>query len=110
MSPSVAGSNYLDKSHRYTGMGAPALPIALLLSKRRRAGSAREAPGDETTGWFSLIRQDSRVKRIVFWPMAIMSPSDSCFSITGSPLTSVPLVLPRSLIQKKPFRTSILPW
>src|SRR5450631_1192101 len=31
MSPSVAGSNYLDKSHRYTGMGE----------------AAREAPGDE---------------------------------------------------------------
>src|SRR6267143_1783339 len=42
--------------------------------------------------------------------MAMVSPSASCFSITGSPLTSVPLVLPRSLIQNDPARTSIRPW
>src|SRR2546429_4385457 len=42
--------------------------------------------------------------------MAMVSPSDSCFSITGSPLTSVPLVLPRSLIQNDPARISIRPW
>src|SRR5712691_7639064 len=41
--------------------------------------------------------------------MAMRSPSDSCFSITGSPLTSVPLVLPRSLIQNAPARTSMRP-
>src|SRR5216684_6145922 len=41
--------------------------------------------------------------------MAMRSPSDSCFSITGSPLTSVPLVLPRSLIQNEPARTSMRP-
>src|SRR6266849_4161781 len=54
-------------------------------------------------------RSYSMVKRIVFWPMAMRSPSDSCFSITGSPLTSVPLVLPRSLIQNAPARTSMRP-
>src|SRR5712692_4138110 len=54
-------------------------------------------------------RSYSMVKRIVFWPMAMRSPSDSCFSITGSPLTSVPLVLPRSLIQNEPARTSMRP-
>src|SRR2546425_4216958 len=42
--------------------------------------------------------------------MAMVSPSDSCFSITGSPLTSVPLVLPRSLIQNDPARISMRPW
>src|SRR6266851_98144 len=54
-------------------------------------------------------RYSLSVKRIVFWPMAMRSPSDSCFSITGSPLTSVPLVLPRSLIQNAPARTSMRP-
>src|SRR5260370_494391 len=54
--------------------------------------------------------QASSVKRSVLWPMAMVSPSDSCFSITGSPLTSVPLALPRSLIQTEPVRTSIRPW
>src|SRR6266849_10487494 len=54
-------------------------------------------------------RYSLSVKRIVFWPMAMSSPSDSCFSITGSPLTSVPLVLPRSLIQNAPARTSMRP-
>src|SRR5712692_3306950 len=42
--------------------------------------------------------------------MAIVSLSESCFSITGSPLTMVPLVLPRSLIQNEPARTSMRPW
>src|SRR5216683_7684996 len=42
--------------------------------------------------------------------MAIKSPSASCFSITGSPLTRVPLVLPRSLIQNAPARISMRPW
>src|SRR5207245_1294479 len=46
----------------------------------------------------------------MFCPMAMVSPSDSCLSITGSPLTSVPLVLPRSLIQNDPARSSIRPW
>src|SRR5216683_1423515 len=54
-------------------------------------------------------RYSLSVKRIVFWPMAMRSPSDSCFSITGSPLKSVPLVLPRSLIQNAPARTSMRP-